>query len=64
MPPKPPQNGYVPCWIDPAGPDKRDYIVGERPACKRAVDDFRAKYGLTEEIRPIDREAVFWQRDR
>jgi O-methyltransferase len=32
------------------------------PACKRAVEDYRAEQGITEEIVPIDRQGVYWQR--
>jgi O-methyltransferase len=32
------------------------------PACKKAVDDFRRDNGIREETRPIDRDAIFWQR--
>jgi len=32
--------------------------------CKRAVDDFRAEYKLTEQIHPIDWTGVFWQKLR
>jgi O-methyltransferase len=32
------------------------------PGCKKAVDDFRAEHDITEEIHPIDRQGVFWQR--
>jgi hypothetical protein len=30
--------------------------------CRRAVDDYRRQHGITEEIQPIDRNAVFWRK--
>jgi O-methyltransferase len=38
-----------------------DYFI---PACKAAVEDFRAAQGITEEIVPIDWTGVFWRRTR
>lgn len=35
---------------------------GGIPACKAAVEDFRAKHKITEEIKKIDWTGVFWQR--
>lgn len=32
------------------------------PACKQAVDDFRAERGITEGLREIDWSGVFWQK--
>jgi hypothetical protein len=34
------------------------------PPCKQAVDDYRAKHGITEPIREIDWTGVYWQRER
>jgi O-methyltransferase len=45
--------GY--CLID-------DY--GALEACRRAVDDFRARYGITEEIQTVDWTGAFWRRER
>jgi len=39
-----------------------DYGVLE--ACRRAVDDYRAAHGITEEILPVDWTCVYWQRER
>ncbi len=35
---------------------------GAVPACKKAVEDFRAKHGITEPIEPIDWTGVFWRK--
>jgi hypothetical protein len=35
---------------------------GVLQGCRRAVDDFRSRHGITEPVQPIDRAAVFWQR--
>jgi O-methyltransferase len=43
--------GY--CIID-------DY--GALAACRRAVDDYRAAHGITEELLPVDWTAAYWQR--
>jgi len=43
--------GY--CIID-------DY--GALEACRRAVEDYRAAHGITEEIRPVDWTGAYWQR--
>jgi Macrocin-O-methyltransferase (TylF) len=32
------------------------------PPCQQAVDDFRRTAGITEELQPIDLDAVFWRR--
>jgi O-methyltransferase len=32
------------------------------PACKAAVDDYRAQHRITETIHPIDWTGVYWQR--
>lgn len=32
------------------------------PNCRRAVEDYRAQHGITEEIRAIDQRGVFWRR--
>lgn len=45
--------GY--CIID-------DY--GALEACRRAVDDYRATHGITEELRPVDWTGAYWQRER
>jgi O-methyltransferase len=45
--------GY--CIID-------DY--GALEACRRAVEDYRAVHGITEELRPVDWTGVYWQRQR
>jgi glycosyltransferase involved in cell wall biosynthesis len=36
-----------------------DYIL---PACRKAVEEFRAKHGIGDEIQEIDGAAVFWQK--
>jgi O-methyltransferase len=38
-----------------------DYWVSE---CQAAVDEYRAAYGVTEELQRVDRAIVFWQRRR
>jgi O-methyltransferase len=50
--PKVQQGGY--CIID-------DY--GNIPACRQAVNDYRARYDLREPVRDIDGYGVFWQKD-
>ncbi len=37
---------------------------GAVPACKAAVEDYRAEHGITEPIEPIDWTGVFWRRQR
>jgi O-methyltransferase len=37
---------------------------GAFAACRRAVDDYRAAHGVTEEILPIDWTGAYWQRER
>lgn len=32
------------------------------PGCRRAIDEFRSTYGVSEPIQPIDSRAVFWQK--
>jgi Macrocin-O-methyltransferase (TylF) len=32
------------------------------PACRQAVHDFRERYGISEEIQPIDWSGAFWQK--
>ena len=32
------------------------------PYCKKAVDDYRTKHGLSEPIQAIDKEAVYWKK--
>jgi len=39
-----------------------DYM--QEPAVKRAINDYRASHGITEPIRPIDGEAVYWEREK
>lgn len=51
--PKLSAGGY--CIID-------DY--GALEACRRAVDDYRAAHGITEELRPVDWTGAYWQRER
>lgn len=36
-----------------------DYIL---PACRKAVDEFRAKHGIREAMQEVDGAAVFWQK--
>ena len=35
---------------------------GAVPACKRAVEDFRLKHGISEPIEPIDWTGVYWRK--
>lgn len=35
---------------------------GAVPGCRRAVDDYRERQGITEELRPIDWTGVYWRR--
>ena len=46
--------------------NKGGYIIiddwGAVPACKKAVEDYRDKYSITEEIIPIDWTGVFWKK--
>jgi O-methyltransferase len=35
---------------------------GSCPPCKRAIHDFRAQYGISEELQPIDVQSVFWRK--
>ena len=35
---------------------------GSCPPCKQAVDDFRAKRGITDALEVIDRQSVFWRK--
>ena len=37
---------------------------GAVPACKRAVDDFREEYKITERLQQVDWTAVFWEKLR
>jgi O-methyltransferase len=32
------------------------------PDCRRAINEFRSTHGISEEIRPIDQRAVYWQK--
>lgn len=36
---------------------------GDVPACKRAVEDYRAAHGITEDIVPIDWTGVLWRKE-
>lgn len=36
-----------------------DYFI---PACRKAVDEFREKHGITDEVVAIDEYSVFWRR--
>jgi Macrocin-O-methyltransferase (TylF) len=36
-----------------------DYIL---PACRKAVDEFRASHGIKDEMQEVDGAAVFWQK--
>jgi len=35
---------------------------GHFPACRKAVDDFRKKYRVKEEIIKIDNTGIFWEK--
>jgi O-methyltransferase len=35
---------------------------GVMPGCKLAVEDFRREAGITEEIKQVDSDAIFWRR--
>jgi macrocin-O-methyltransferase TylF-like protien len=37
---------------------------GEIPVCRQAVQDYRAKHGIAEQIMPIDWSGVFWRKGR
>jgi O-methyltransferase len=37
---------------------------GLLPACRRAIDDYRAAHGITEPVRPVDGNAGYWKRER
>ncbi|MEV7387081.1 TylF/MycF family methyltransferase [Streptomyces sp. NPDC091215] len=39
-----------------------DYMMC--PPCKDAVDEYRAKFDITDELIEIDRDGVYWQRTR
>jgi O-methyltransferase len=41
-----------------------DDYGNDRLPCKKAVDDFRALHGITEEIERIDWTGIFWRRLR
>jgi len=34
------------------------------PACRRAIDDFRAREGISEPVLPVDGNAGYWRRER
>lgn len=33
-------------------------------ACRRAIEDYRREFGITDEIKPIDKLAVYWQKTK
>jgi hypothetical protein len=33
------------------------------PACRKAIDDYRREHGITAEIRDIDWNGVYWQKE-
>lgn len=35
---------------------------GSCPPCKRAIEDFRAKFGITDELTGIDEQSVYWRK--
>jgi O-methyltransferase len=35
---------------------------GAVPACKRAIEDYRARFGITEPIETIDWTGVYWRK--
>ncbi len=37
---------------------------GSVPACRRAVDEWRAAHGVAEPLETIDADGVFWRRRR
>jgi O-methyltransferase len=37
---------------------------GAHPECTRAVDEFRATHGITEEIIWVDHEAMYWKKEK
>jgi O-methyltransferase len=39
-----------------------DYGVMERQECRRAVDEFRARHGISEPLEPVDWTCVRWRR--
>jgi O-methyltransferase len=41
-----------------------DYGDDELPACRKAVDDFRAQAGISEPIHRIDWTGAYWKRER
>ena len=41
-----------------------DYANPVLPACKQAVNDYREKHGINEEIIPVDWTGVYWKRER
>ena len=36
---------------------------GAIPACRQAVEDYRARHGITEPLVPVDWTCVYWRRD-
>jgi O-methyltransferase len=32
------------------------------PDCRRAIDDYRSRHGISQPVRKIDTRAVFWQK--
>lgn len=45
---------------------KGGYVIvddyGAIPACRKAVEDYRAAHGVQEELRHIDWTGVFWKK--
>lgn len=59
--------GYV--VVDDYGEDSWSSApmkVSDRPRllCGKAVDDFRAQRGITDELKPVDSKCFYWQRSR
>jgi O-methyltransferase len=36
---------------------------GAVPACRHAVDDFRAEHGITEPVQAIDWAGIYWKKE-
>jgi O-methyltransferase len=39
-----------------------DYL--NLPSCRRAIDEYRARHGITEPLQMIDKQAVYWQKQK
>jgi O-methyltransferase len=39
-----------------------DYM--QLPGCRKAIDEYRAEHGISEPIQHIDRQAVYWRREK